>query len=647
MSGVILLQPGAVFADPNQQTVQTNATLTASGSAIFTGYGAAEVSLFINVKASPTGTTPTLQYTIQEVDPGDGATVIGNIATSTVINAIGIQRITLESAFGGSIKVVWTVTGAGASFTQVYTTLVAKQASVKITDGTNLMPTADVAARALFEKVTDGTNTAAVKAASTAAVAADPALVVAVSPNNLLQTQGVDRTATGNITANGQTVAVSGVGAGNVGVYISGTWVATLQFEGTIDGTNWFVMDAFPIGSSTASVQSTTANGQWRLVSGGSAQIRVRCSAFTSGTATVTLEASPATGLVRATQGTPTASPANAWLDKITDGTNIAAVKAASTAAVAADPALVVAISPNGTITVTGGKTNNNAAPGATNFGTLPALANAAAPTWTEGNQVALSALLNGSLRTDNTSWLGSTAPTVGSKTGAASIPVVIASDQGTLTVQGGKTNNNAAPGATNIGTLPVLANAANPTWTEGNQVALSANLSGALRVTQNAAGTLANWWGVRVTDGTNAMPTMDTAARRGFLSITDGTNTAAVKAASTAAVAADPALVVAVSPNNTVTTQAARSATGTSSNVASSITNVTLLASNANRLGATIFNDGSANLFIKLGATASATSFTVRVTSQGYYEVPFGYTGQIDGIWSVANGSARITELT
>ena len=47
-------------------------------------------------------------------------------------------------------------------------------------------------------KVTDGTNNAAVKAASTAAVAADSALVVAVSPNN-----SVAVTAAGVVTAVG------------------------------------------------------------------------------------------------------------------------------------------------------------------------------------------------------------------------------------------------------------------------------------------------------------------------------------------------------------------------------------------------------------------------------------------------------------
>jgi hypothetical protein len=50
-----------------------------------------------------------------------------------------------------------------------------------------------------------------------------------------------------------------------------------------------------------------------------------------------------------ANQGTSN-TLANAWAQKITDGTNgPAAVKAASTAAIATDPALVVAISPNNT----------------------------------------------------------------------------------------------------------------------------------------------------------------------------------------------------------------------------------------------------------------------------------------------------------
>lgn len=81
---------------------------------------------------------------------------------------------------------------------------------------------------------------------------------------------------------------------------------------------------------------------------------------------------------------------------------------------------------------------------------------------------------------------------------------------------------------------------------------------------------------------------------------------------------------------------------------VADNSGSVTLLAANANRLGATIANDSSAALYIKLGGTASLTSYTARVAQYGYYEVPFGYTGVIDGIWATdpGDGAARITEF-
>lgn len=170
MGVVVLAAPGPVFLDPNQQAVHSNATLTASGSSILSGYGVKEISLFINIKAAPTGTLPTLQFTLQEVDPGDGTTVIGSVVTSTVISAIGIQRLTLLSAFGGNIKVSWTVGGSSPSFTQVYATLVGKTGSTAIVDAT-------------------GANAATVKAASTAAAETDPALVVAVSPNNTVANQ--------------------------------------------------------------------------------------------------------------------------------------------------------------------------------------------------------------------------------------------------------------------------------------------------------------------------------------------------------------------------------------------------------------------------------------------------------------------------
>lgn len=52
------------------------------------------------------------------------------------------------------------------------------------------------------------------------------------------------------------------------------------------------------------------------------------------------------------------------------------------------------------------------------------------------------------------------------------------------VTVAGGKSNNAAVPGATNLGVLPAVATAAAPSYTEGYQVGLSTDLAGALRVT-------------------------------------------------------------------------------------------------------------------------------------------------------------------
>lgn len=86
---------------------------------------------------------------------------------------------------------------------------------------------------------------------------------------------------------------------------------------------------------------------------------------------------------------------------------------------------------------------------------------------------------------------------------------------------------------------------------------------------------------------------------------------------------------------------------TATLSNVASSASNVTLLAENTDRIGVLVQNDSTATLYLKYGATASTSSYTVKMEPGSYWEMPQPiYTGIIDGIWSAANGAARITEL-
>lgn len=91
------------------------------------------------------------------------------------------------------------------------------------------------------------------------------------------------------------------------------------------------------------------------------------------------------------------------------------------------------------------------------------------------------------------------------------------------------------------------------------------------------------------------------------------------------------------------------RSATATTSQVADNAASVTLLAANANRLGASITNDSSARLYLKAGTTASTTDYTVSLLQHDHWEVPFGYTGKVDGIWASdpGDGAARVTEYT
>jgi hypothetical protein len=83
-----------------------------------------------------------------------------------------------------------------------------------------------------------------------------------------------------------------------------------------------------------------------------------------------------------------------------------------------------------------------------------------------------------------------STSPWVVSLT-STTITGTVSVTQGTSpwVVAGNLTNNNAAPGAANLGVLSSLANAATPLWTEGDLVLSSVDLGGNLRVNVNEWG--------------------------------------------------------------------------------------------------------------------------------------------------------------
>jgi len=184
-------------------------------------------------------------------------------------------------------------------------------------------------------------------------------------------------------------------------------------------------------------------------------------------------------------------------------------------------------------------------------------------------------------------------------------------------------------------GTVNALAQLSNA---GGDQLGIkSVYVAGASTVPVSQSGT----WNITNVSGTVSLPTgaateATLAAASAKLPASLGIKTAAAS------------LSVAPASDAIYNTVQSRPATATLSNVASSATSVSLLASNTSRKFATIYNDSTQILYVKFGATASATSYTLQMPPASYYELPQPcYTGAIDGIWASANGNARLTEGT
>ncbi len=192
----------------------------------------------------------------------------------------------------------------------------------------------------------------------------------AVNPPKAFTTTGDYVTTTNGIA--GATINVTGTCTG-----------LTAAAQGTNDGTNWTTMQLIPVGGGSL-ITSITATGMWRTNVSGFTKVRVHITALTA-TCTFAMAGTSASGAVylmnpnttsnpttimdstatynwaidsngiasvKMTNGTQTMPTMDAvarpGFVKMTDGTSVAGVTAASTLAVAATPALVVTQSPNG-----------------------------------------------------------------------------------------------------------------------------------------------------------------------------------------------------------------------------------------------------------------------------------------------------------
>ena len=90
----------------------------------------------------------------------------------------------------------------------------------------------------------------------------------------------------GSLSALNQTIEFDSGNKSQQGVYISGTWVGTITFEATQDGTNWFSVNGLNQ-STLAKVTSTTSNGTFLLITTSFEKSRARLSSYVSGTVLV------------------------------------------------------------------------------------------------------------------------------------------------------------------------------------------------------------------------------------------------------------------------------------------------------------------------------------------------------------------------
>lgn len=199
--------------------------------------------------------------------------------------------------------------------------------------------------------------------------------------------------------------------------------------------------------------------------------------------------------------------------------------------------------------------------------------------------------------------------------------------------VQGNITANNSSVGSDGAAFLSFdtqvggKVTTAAPTYTNGNLSALSLTTLGGLRIDGVYAGATATSTAtdMMVSGGyvTTAAPSYTNATLNALSLDTSGN----------------------LRVTGFVTTNKASSSAVTSTSASTS--SVTILASNATRVGATVFNTSSKVMYVKLGATASTSSFTTQLFANSYWEVPNDYTGVIDAVWAGTGGAAIVTELT
>lgn len=164
--------------------------------------------------------------------------------------------------------------------------------------------------------------------------------VVIASDQSVVPVNQAGVSASGSLGVLNATVALSLNGSTGFAIDLRGTFVATVTFQGTIDGTNWFTLNVVPAGAAVnqANVSTATAVGAWMGNANGCSQVRAIATAYTSGSVTVTLRAMQAAGMVQTVPTGQTTQAVSGTLTAVTTVTTLANGQTAHSAASTGSP---------------------------------------------------------------------------------------------------------------------------------------------------------------------------------------------------------------------------------------------------------------------------------------------------------------------
>jgi hypothetical protein len=453
------------------------------------------------------------------------------------------------------------------------------------------------------------------------------------------------------------------VGAGTAGTGVGGV----LTIQGNASGTPVPVSGTVTANNASVSTTATAAPGSATYVGG--LVTTATESGLTSGdlyalslttTGLLRIDGSnvtqPVSGIVTANAGTGSFTVAQATaanLNATVVGTTAAGSGASSGLVTIQGNASGTPVPVSGTVTATNASVSTTAttAPGsATYVGGL--VTTAVESGLTSGDLYALSLTTAGLLRVDGSNVTQPVSGTVTANAGtgnfnnasvsatAAAAPASITYVGGLVTTaaESGLTNNDiyslslttggllrvdgvyptgAAPGAdANLSAGSVTTAA--PTYTTGQMSALSLDTSGNLRVLA-VQSTAANLNATVIGAGTAGTANSGVVTIQGISGMTP----------------------VSVTQN--------KANTSAVTTVAGATSTTSILASNANRQFAAIYNNTNKNMYVLLGTgTASSSNFTTLLMQDVYWELPVDYTGAVQAAWANGvTGNALVTELT